>query len=153
MLGAAFSMEKDEHGTTTGPEEERLAWTADLSIENDGSNVFLALVAQQLKTSGSPDLHRYGMVVQGGVFITDNLELFTRYEWGDLDTPGVADLSIITMGFNRYFSKHNLKWTTDVGFGLNEVASNWIRLGSGWLPDAPGESGQIVVRTQIQLLF
>lgn len=153
MLGTAFNLEKDEHGTTTGPEEERLAWTADLTLEGDGSNFSVAILAQQSKTSGSPDLRRYGVVVQGGTFITDNFELFSRYEWGDLDLPGVSELSIITIGFNRYFSKHTLKWTTDVGFGLDEVDANWVQSNSGWLADSPGESGQIVVRSQLQLLF
>ncbi len=153
LLGTAFNFEKDEHGTTTGPEEKRLAWTADLTLEGDGSNFSVAILAQQSETNGSPDLHRYGVVVQGGTFITDNLEVFGRFEWGDLDMPGVSELSIITFGCNRYFSKHTLKWTTDIGFGLNEVDANWVQSNSAWLADAPGESGQIVLRSQIQLLF
>ncbi len=31
---------------------------------------------------------------------------------------------MITVGVNRYFTKHALKWTTDVGFALDEISSD-----------------------------
>ena len=54
---------------------------------------------------------------------------------------------------NRYWKKHNLKWTTDIGFGLNEVDGTFDKTGVGWREDAPGDDGQIVLRSQFQLKF
>ncbi len=153
LIGTAVAYEVDEYGTLSGPEEERLSWTADLSIEGGGANAFVAVITQQADRDGGTEFDRYGVVVQGGVLVADDLECFIRYEYGDLDEPGEADLSVITAGFTRFFSGHNLKWQTDVGYGLNEVDDAWARSSAGWQADAPGEDGQVVIRTKIQLLF
>jgi hypothetical protein len=109
--------------------------------------------------SGAAEADQYGAVLQGGVFLTDDWELFGRYGWGDLDFDD-EELSFITAGATRYFSKHQLKWTTDVGFGLNEVSSMW---GGGFIggggdltgkrADSPGNDGQVIIRSQLQLMF
>jgi hypothetical protein len=92
-------------------------------------------------------------VIQGGVFVADQWEVFARYEWSDFDSAGVSDLSVVTVGVIRFFNGNNLKWTTDVGVGLNPVASEFAATALGWRADAPGEDGQVVVRSQLQLLF
>ena len=56
-------------------------------------------------------------------------------------------------GFNWYFRGHNLKWTNDIGYAFNGVAPSWASSGTGWRPDGLGEDGQIVFRSQIQVLF
>ncbi|HRP63092.1 MAG TPA: hypothetical protein PK400_07365, partial [Phycisphaerales bacterium] len=67
----------------------------------------------------------------------------------------VKDLAVITVGVNKYFSKHAVKWTTDVGYGINEVDPFWGSrgAGAGWRSDAAGDKGQIVIRSQLQLVF
>ncbi len=60
---------------------------------------------------------------------------------------------MITVGDNRYYVKQALKWTTDVGYGIDEISSDWATRSSGWREDSPGEDGQIVLRSQLQLLF
>ena len=152
-MGAAFNLEQDESGTDAGPQQRRLVWTLDASLQFGGANLFVAFTAQHMTADGIADLDHYGFIIQGGGFICENWELFARYEWGDLDNVGASDLSILTIGLNRYFHGHTLKWTTDVGIGLNEVTSDWVQINSGWQADAPGEDGQIVIRTQLQLLF
>ena len=64
--------------------------------------------------------------------VPDEWEIFARYEYGDDDASATDDLSIVTVGFNRYFDKHALKWTTDVGYSFNEVAPIWSSSGAGW---------------------
>ncbi len=76
-----------------------------------------------------------------------------RYEWSDFDSPGVADLSVVTVGVVRYYNGNLLRWTTDVGVGLNPVDPAFASPRLGWRADAPGEDGQVVVRSQLQLLF
>jgi hypothetical protein len=46
-----------------------------------------------------------------------------------------------------------LKWQTDFGYGFDSVDSMFAQSGAGWLPDSPNEDGQIVIRSQMQLLF
>ena len=116
------------------------------------------MVGRHIDATGL-DLDQYGVVVQAGYFVSDQWELFGRYEWGDDDTAG-PDLSILTAGVNYFFAGHRLKWGADVGVALNEVTGTWgdgfIGAGgdlAGWRTDAPGEKGQVVIRSQIQLLF
>lgn len=134
------------------------SWTADLTLDFGGANLFVAGVGRTLDPSmGRSD--QFGLVAQGGVFLLDALELFARYEWGDSgdDAP---DLSVITVGANVFFNRNGLKWTTDIGYGINPVSPFWASglygagtSSIGWLPDAPDEDGQVVVRTQLQLMF
>lgn len=156
LLGGAAHYQVGEYGTIAD-ELDVFQWTVDASAEFGGCNVLGALVGRHL--SGAAEADQYGAIVQGGFFLSDHWELFGRYEWGDLDFDD-AELSIVTIGATRYFAKHQLKWTTDVGFGLSEVSSMWgggfVGGGAdptGWRTDAPDEDGQVVIRSQVQLLF
>jgi len=60
---------------------------------------------------------------------------------------------VLTIGVNKYWSKHTLKWTTDLGFGFDEVSAVYSSSGAGWRTDTAGEDGQMVLRSQVQLLF
>ena len=151
LIGAAAHYQADEYGQPGIDKEKTVRWTVDASAEFGGANVFAALVGNHLDEAG---LDQFGVVVQGGFFIVpDEWELFARYAWGDDDMAATDDLSVATVGVNRFFNGHNLKWTTDVGYGFNEVASTWSSGGAGWRTDDPGEDGQLVLRTQFQLAF
>ncbi|MEE8154133.1 MAG: hypothetical protein V3T53_04130, partial [Phycisphaerales bacterium] len=168
LIGAALHYEREEFGTGDGlfvdadadglddtpndDELETLVFTTDLSLEFGSANAFAAFVYRNLDRD-STNADQLGVVVQGGVFLTDDLEIFARYEWADADSAGINDLSVITFGVNRFWAKHALKWTTDIGIGLNEIAGPFSASGAGWRTDKPGEDGQIVVRSQMQLLF
>jgi hypothetical protein len=161
MLGGAIHYQKDESGTAgpnpftgTADEVEFLGLTADVSAEFGGINAFAAVTYRDLENDlpGS-DLSQLGFVLQGGFFFTEDLEGFARYEWADADIAGIEDLSVITIGVNKYFAKHNLKWQNDVGFGLDEVAGIWSTSSAGWRTDPADDDGQVVIRSQMQLLF
>ncbi|MHC5003762.1 MAG: porin [Planctomycetota bacterium] len=159
MIGAAFHYESQEYGSglpgfdgmVGSAKEERLTFTIDGSVEFGGANLYAAYVYNDLDKA---DLQQWGVVVQGGIFLVpDEWELFARYEYGDDDDVSPDDLSVITFGFNRYWAKHGLKWTTDFGYGLDAVSSAWDSSGAGWRDDPADEDGQIVIRSQFQLLF
>ncbi|MCP3903242.1 MAG: hypothetical protein GY715_06350 [Planctomycetes bacterium] len=174
LLGFGAIYQVGEHGTPGNNEPEDLRLTFDVSYEADGWNLFAAFVWQSFDldadvnqgfAAASED--NWGFVFQGGFFITDDTELFIRYEYSEDDQmvaapPAVEDLSVITFGFNKYFNKHGLKWTTDFGFGLEPIngsslAANplgrFAASSAGWRRDAPNEDGQFVIRSQLQLLF
>ena len=54
---------------------------------------------------------------------------------------------------SRFFRDDRVKWMTDIGYGFNPVAADFARRGTGWREDAPGQDGQVVIRSQLQLLF
>lgn len=158
LLGGAVHVEESEFGTPA-TELEVLQWTLDASAKFGRINLFGAVVGRHIENVAGLDLDQYGAVFQGGVFVSDTCELFARYEWGDDDLTS-PDLSIITAGFAKYFSGHRVKWTSDIGYGLNEVTSTWgggfVGVGgdlAGWRTDSPGKNGQIVARSQLQLWF
>lgn len=157
MIGAAMHYQQGESGTISD-ETNVLEWTIDGSFQFSGANLMAYIVGRHIDAPGGK-LNQYGAVIQGGYFFTDDLEGYVRYEWGDDDLQG-EDLSIITAGVNKYFHKQNLKWTTDIGLGLNEVTEFWVEgfLGqggdiAGWRADSPGNDLQLVIRSQLQLWF
>jgi hypothetical protein len=155
LLGGAFHIQDGEYGTAA-IETEMMAATVDISGEFDGANLFLSGYWVDLDNGFLFDVTRYGVVAQGGFYFTDDVEGFVRYEWADLDGGvGVEDVSVITVGVNKYFSGHQVKWTTDLGYSLEEAQGGALGAMSsrGWLPDVASEDGQIVLRTQLQMTF
>lgn len=156
MIGAGFIYQQDEYGTAFPFETEVIRWTVDATMKFGGANAFIAFVGNHENVKNGGNVSQWGLVAQGGFFIVpDDIELFGRFEWGDADTTGVKDLAVVTVGVNKYFSKHAVKWTTDVGYGINEVAPFWGSrgTGAGWRSDATGDKGQLVIRSQLQLVF
>lgn len=151
VIGAAFHVQEGEYGDATGPEVFNVRWTADASLEINRLNLFAAVIANHAEQAGFGT--QWGALVQGGYFITPTIEVIGRYEWGDSDIAGEDDLSILTVGFNYFISGHRLKVGTDVGYSFNAVSATFFSNPLGWRMDTPGESGQIVIRSQLQLLF
>ena len=172
MVGGAIHYQVSRYGadvnTAMTPRTTRVSWTIDGQIEGDGWSAFAYIVGNHLSdnAAGSTSASQLGFVVQGAWMLNDKWDIYARYEWADLDdnssmnivatSPGLTDLSIITVGVNYYIDNHTAKWTSDIGFGLDstpDTTSNSAVRGVGWRPDAPGEDGQVVFRTQLQLLF
>jgi len=160
FVGAAAHYQRDEYGTPD-PELDVFLWTVDGSLHFGGAHLFASFTGRHIESaSGSAvDLDQYGLVVQGGFFVTPTVELYGRYEWGDADGSD-KDLSVMTVGANWYIARQQIRLTADVGYGFNEVSdffgNGLLGPGSssaGWLPDAAGEDGQFVFRSQLQVTF
>jgi len=162
MVGVGGHAQKTESdGATTFMRDEIrwLAATADVSLEFGGANAFASTTYHYVDRGGNiGQFHFWGVVVQGGYYITPKWEFFARGEWGQVDSErallnDVEDLIVLTLGANYYFEGHDAKWTTDIGFGINEVTDRWDFDIAGYRADAPDAAPQIVFRTQFQLLF
>ena len=127
-------------------------YTLDASVEGDGWNAFAAFFGQKTDAQGISEVNRYGLTLQGGVFVTENIDIFAQYAWAD-DDADLGELSVVTAGFNKYIKGHTIKLTVDANYALEEVTSTYVNGSRGYLVDAMGESGQFVLRSQIQLLF
>lgn len=153
VIGGAAHYQQSEQGTATNS-TEITRWTADVNWGLSGGNVFAAVIGDHEET-GATDFDRLGVLVQAGVFVTEKLEVYGRYEWLDLDqvTDGQDELSVITVGGNYYVSGHRLKLSADVGYATDPIPSTFSSNMAGWRTDAAGRDGQVVARSQVQLLF
>lgn len=151
--------------------------TADLTVDLGGANLFAYGVYRSVGLEGdvatrgggtSDSLDQWGAVVQGGAFVSEEVELYARYELGNTDTDkfrtgggGVAEReldSILTVGMNWYIGGNkDLKWSSDFGYAFAPIG-DFNSSGADWLSDvnSPANTtndGQWVLRSQIQLLF
>lgn len=153
-VGAGVFMSKDAYGTANPNEAEMMGFTVDTQVEGDGWNVAAAFIYQTTDTGSAADPDEMAIVLQGGYFLTDDTEVFARYEWGDDDgTDGFEDLNVLTAGVNYYLAKHNAKLTFDVLFGMDPIGADNAAANNGVQADAANQDGQMAVRGQFQLLF
>ncbi len=153
LLGGAVHFQRSDAGSPL-THDKQLLWTADVTVQLSGVNLFVYVVGNHLDNRGAaPGSDQIAVVVQGGIYVADNWEVFARYEWADPDIPGESELSVITAGVTRFIHGRNLKWITDVGVGLNPVAPTFASGSADWRADAPGRDGQVVVRSQLQLVW
>lgn len=162
-----------------GEEASLLTYTADASLRGSGWSVSAAgygnLLYDLAPTAVLPgDVSSFGATLSAGVFLTNELELVARYEglWVTngivgATTPNALNnqtLNTVTVGSNYYFSRNQCKFSFDVGYAFNTVAFNTGLFGEGlsglnWRPTlnaatgAGGGEGEVVVRSQLQLLF
>lgn len=152
LIGGAVHYQKGDYGNTAS-EPETVILTGDVTAQFGGFNLFGAVVWSDIdpNINGVSDVNPWGFVIQGGVYVSDEVELFARYEYIDSDIDTVDEISLLTGGFNWYFHGQNAKWTTDIGYAFDNLpVGNAL---TGWQGDAPGEDGQWVIRSQWQLLF
>ena len=173
MLGASVGWFNGGFGTVqeygNADVNRSIAWTVDGSLVGDGWTAFSYFVWADGKdrylAPARDTQQSWGWVVQGGVLVADDFEVFARYELGDI-RHGVSqgglpsdDLSALTVGAN-WFLNSNLKLTADWGYSFNQVtdggntptSADYTSSGTGWR-DSQGEKGEWLLRAQMQLLF
>ncbi len=149
MLGGAVHFEQGEYGDSTD-EAQQLSWTVDATLKYKGFSIMGAFVAKHISET-TVDTDQYGALVQGGLFVAQDLQLIARYGWGDLDSASEEDLQIASIGFNKFFRGHALKFTGELGYSFNPITSGWSV--AGWQTDGAGQDGQIMARAELHLLF
>ncbi|HYE62644.1 MAG TPA: porin [Phycisphaerales bacterium] len=152
MVGGAVHFETGgETGGTTDRDVTQA--TLDVSVEGDGWNAFAQGVWRNIDAPGG-ETDDFGVVVQGGVFVTSQVELFARY---DVVIPDTGDnFNTVTGGVNYYISpkSHAVKLTGDVCYYIDPTTDNPLtgqNTGANLLTDPEG--GQIGLRLQLQVLF
>lgn len=158
-----------------------ISYTADLSVRSNGASFTAAFLGNSYysRPDGLAPVDSYGALVQGGYFVTDDIELMARWEWMNVSggttnvatpsgTPPLAGhasainaqhFSIYTIGANYYFSKNTIKFTGDVGyvdgallFQNGIYGSNIV--GADYRADETNDAtGQVVARLQLQVYF
>jgi hypothetical protein len=127
--------------------------TADITVDFGGANVMGAFYWDNNDDSVSEN--PYGFTLQGGVFVSDDVELVARYEYGDLDTNlDTNDFSALTFGANWYMAQNTAKLGVNFGYAFDGIGI-WESPASGnnWLADGAGEDGQWMLQAQMSFSF
>ena len=151
---------------------QTVTWTVDYQLEEDGWNFFAAYYGQwvdwEFANATLGTLHN-GVLLQGGYFMTDQIEVYARLDtfWIDkayrngFSTPNGYIHRIGTIGVTRYIipESHAVKLSADVSYAFDALFVLSVGGDSIGLPD-PGVTGfqgltnhEIVFRLQLQLLF
>ena len=174
MLGAAVgwfngnNSSVQEYGNADVPRS--IAWTVDGTVAGDGWTVFSYFAWSDGKdrylSPARDSQDSWGWVIQGGALVADDIELFARYELGDIrhgvSEGGLPDdeLSALTFGGN-WFINNNVKISADWGYSFNPVtdggtaptSADYTSSGTGWRSDSGDNDGQWLLRAQMQLIF
>ncbi|MDX9910712.1 MAG: porin [Phycisphaerales bacterium] len=160
MVGAAVHWQT---GGGTGPgnpsDLDVFQYTADVSFEGNGWNVFAEFVGQTTDPENQDSFNDFGFVVQGGLFVTDQAELFARWDSVLPDDERTVDdaFNTITAGVNYYFipESQSAKLSGDIQYFIDEPNDLVAALGSdsntGFVQTT--EDSEFAVRFQMQLTF
>ncbi len=161
--GAGFGNLPAGHDST-----EVTLWTVDAQVEGDGWNAFAQYVGHDVDIEATTNVNytNHGFIAQGGMFVSDQVELFGRYDIVMLDDVLVAagtddNYQSITAGMNYYFvpESHAAKFTLDAVFAIDESTNMDLLFGGGGAndPSATGLLGlsdsEFVLRGQLTLVF
>jgi hypothetical protein len=128
-----------------------LGVTVDGAIDFGGANIIaqFGYMDDTIANGGN----QWGFNVQGGFFITDDLELFGSWTYASVDTgvaPGRTEGSVIQFGGNWYFAKNNCKATLGILMPMNVDAG--VPLPPGMGLNAAGQNN-LSVTAQLQVTF
>ncbi|MDX2131935.1 MAG: porin [Planctomycetota bacterium] len=155
LLGGAVHVQTG--GETGGTADVDLySATVDFSLEGDGWNLFAAAHWLRTEPASGAETDDFGLLLQGGVFVTDQVEPFVRYDAIIADDANGEDFHTITAGVNYYVSprSHAFKLSADVQYYLDAEGENALvspTTGSNLLADP--DDGQVAVRVQAQIIF
>ncbi len=168
-VGGAF------HWETTGDTNPAAAsstdfymYTLDGAVEGNGWNLYAAFIGSN-RDAGTGDLDHFGALIQGGVFLADQWELFGRWDALFLDDSVLAatadsDLHFLTFGVNYYFvpMSHAAKLTIDTVWSLNTTSTAFGSTGTtgAFGSDArltqilgDADDSEFVLRAQVGVAF
>ena len=135
------------------------AVTADLTLAFSGASIFASGVWAHETVPGGSSSNPWGVTVQGGVFVLEDVELFGLYEYLLYDptrrtgfTEG-GRYNGVTVGGN-WFLNPATRLTLDWSMNFSSLSDgSQIAVLAGMRVDSPGDSGQWALRAQLQLLF
>jgi len=161
-IGAAIEYQS---GGNTGftANSKSYAYTVDGSFEGQGWNLFGAGYGNHVEPSGGTKLDNFGAVIQGGIFVADQFEIFARADaiFFDKDA-GIHPVNeyFAAGGINYYVSPESqaAKFTAQFGYAFNDTSplfgSGGILEGNtrdGFLGDS--HKGEWAIGVQFQVMY
>jgi hypothetical protein len=152
MVGLAGVYETGNRNAGALDNNSAYGFTGDFSWEMGGANLFASFIWIGNNIDGSDNPWAFN--IQGGYFVSDDIEIFGRYDWLDEDVDPATEQSRyngITVGAN-YFMTANVKATVEWGMNLKSFGTD--NLSQGFRADAtPNSTDQWALRAQLQLMF
>jgi hypothetical protein len=181
LLGGAVHWQDtgESGGTSSNPKLQNLTYTLDAQFEGQGFNAFAAFLGthQDTDVSGSEATDDFGIVAQGGVFVTDQVEVFARWDStffdnarNDSNGDKLKDAHFITFGANYYLSpeSHAAKLSADLIWSLQKtpglfqagdatatppVSAGPLNGNSNYGILGQPKDGEVALRAQLQVVF
>jgi hypothetical protein len=144
-----------------GTDGNNYGFTADVTLAGGGWNAVAAFFYYNADDKftgnvGGGDSEAFGVLVQGGFFLTEEFELVGRWEYGDVSNLGNVVpnnlQSNFTIGGNYYFARNRAKWSTDLTYAYHGLEVFAVP-GNGFYPDTATGDGQFVFRTGVTISF
>ena len=135
----------DNYDTADGNDN---ALTIDATAFFGGANLSAAYTYANENANAGDDA--YGLSVQGGLFVTDGIEVWGAWNYIDGNDADEAG-NWIQVGGNVYFAKNGCKWTTSVNIPLNDDTNEGYYYGGAWGLD--NSTGDVSLLTQLQFMF
>ncbi|MDG2053167.1 MAG: hypothetical protein P8J86_00515 [Phycisphaerales bacterium] len=172
LIGVAGSYENtkkryDDDFKSSNSRKAQWRVTGDAQVDFGGATLAGSLTwsEQRVKDNNDDKANPWGAVVQAGVFVTDDWEVYGRFQFLDYDEDMYDDMYILAVGLNGYLGgTNNIKWSTEVGYSFGKLSSlaaaetSGANNGAGytnWYYDEKdkNKTGEWMVRTQLQLYF
>jgi len=132
--------------------------TVDVSYEAEDWSIEAGGVTRHIELSGGGDITDFAASVQGGVFVSENVELVGRATVLIPDPDAAADdpFPAFTAGVNWYLMGHALRMKLDAEWFPTDLADTTFpglgpSTGVGLIGGADG--GEVVFRGEVQLMF
>lgn len=163
LIGAAAHFQTggstfQDNGAGKTDETDIIIYTIDGSLEGQGWNAYAAFVGSRVDPDGGSEADDFGFLVQGGIFVAPQNELYARVDMlmPDGDRANDETFTTITAGWNHYFvpESHAAKLNISGVFFLDAQSESDLALPStatGLL--SSGDDSQFALLGQIQLLF
>jgi len=146
LLGAGW-IDTDGNGAGNYDAANSNAVTLDATAFWGGANLSAAYTYANENTNAGDDA--YGLTVQGGLFVTDKVEVWGA--WNYIDGDGAqANGNWGQVGATVYFAKNGCKWTTQLNMSLNDETEDAYFYGGAWGLNAQDETSFL---TQLQFMF
>ncbi len=131
--------------------------TADATLAFDGASIFVSGVWTNVLGGNGTTNNPFGFTVQGGYFVSEDIEAFARYAYMDYDLEQVDDRSGsyngLTVGAN-WFLNAAVKLTCDWSINMDSLGTGaFVASSAGFRRDVNGARDQWALRAQLQLLF
>lgn len=120
--------------------------TNSYTLGGNWTNGPLSLDLDWIQNDATGSWDNWSLVSTLGYNITDELQAFTQWEYGEY----AGDLNLLTVGANYDFNSH-ITWTNTLGFSLQDLGSNFVTDNTGWRAGAG--DGQFVIRSVVTFNF
>lgn len=156
MVGGALHYQGG--GDTVGTADvDVFVATVDVGIEGNGWNAFAAGVWRSVDPAGGTNLDDFGFLVQGGIFVAEQVEVIGRLDIVIPDDNNFADDTFTTIagGINYYVSpaSHAAKLTADLQYFLEQASNSIVPVSTTGGLLGSTDDGEWNFRVQMQLVF